>query len=153
MSQSSSLQTFAVEGRKERKRRSDNNEWARRRRGEQRRMDGWENSRTRKSVMDNTCTAPSLRSKTVSSAASYLFVWKTGFAARRGHCLHRQMDASHTHTHTHTHTHAHTHTHTHTDKHTLQWFPDSSIYQHATEEKPAEHTRTPAWINCHRVLF
>ncbi len=60
-------------------------------------------SRTKKSIMDNTCIARSLRSKTVSSAASYLRVWN-GCAVRRGHCLYRQMGASHTHIHTHTHT-------------------------------------------------
>lgn len=83
--------------------------------------------------MDNTCKPRSWRSKTVSSAASYLRVWKV-YSAKRGHCPHRQMDALHTHTYAPTRAYNGLH------------------LQHATKEDHL-NTHTPAWVNCHHVLF
>lgn len=63
-----------------------------------------------------------------------------GLRCKKGSCLQREMDALHTHTDTQTLTYTNTHMHKHTDNRS-----------HGGE--PAEHTHTPAWVNCYWVLF
>lgn len=86
--------------------------------------EGEKQMRNSRSIMDHTCVPHSLRSKTVSSAASYLRVWKVYAARGAAACRDRLM--LHTHK-THTHFHTQTQTRTCTNTLTMFFFPDNSI--------------------------
>lgn len=107
------------------------------------------NSRTRKSIMDNTC-APHPSPYTLWDLKLFhqlhliCVVWKC-CAPREEACLQRQMDASHTQG-----ADTQLHTNAQIPKH-LQWFPDNSIY--SSPLNGTSWTHTPAWLTCYRVLF